>query len=96
MTKEEVKRIYIEFVTLEQAIQGKFAQSVNTTPQQGLNLNVMVERQKLNDNLQIKYGIKTPDLFQAVKIHNLEQDLDVMAVKVKQIRSNEEREKVIN
>ena len=56
----------------------------------------MVERQKLNDNLQIKYGIKTPDLLKAVKIHNLEKDLDVMAVKVGQIRSNEEREKTIN
>ena len=70
MTKEEVKRIYIEYLTVEQAIQTKSAKLTNPTPQQGMQL--MVEWQKLYDNLQIKYGIKSADLTQAVKNFNLD------------------------
>lgn len=46
-----------------------------------------IQYEKLNDMLEIKYGIKVVDLNHAVKVLNLEEELDVIAVNITNITS---------
>ena len=85
LPKQEVKRIYIEYLKQDEEIKTRVA-NVNHAQTQFL---LRFESNKLQDNLIIKYGLKLQDLQHAVVSHDLEEDADVQAIKALAQQSRE-------
>ena len=79
--KEEIKRIWLEKIRLEQELTKSFEGKSAPNPQIAQNI-AMVERTKIYDSLYLKYGLKLNYLMKAYDFHDLANDPDIKDTEV--------------
>ena len=68
LSKDELKKIYLEKISIEGQVEAKLAQLQTRSPQERTMI-LAVERTRVVDHLFLQHGIHTSDLMRAIKEH---------------------------